>query len=122
MRKIKALLVVIPLVASLGIMVIARPAQAWLGNSTVTVKGTLYQCTKNGIQAARVNAVLDEQRHIYTTPLGQPPSYSVTFTNVRSDGGWAWIVIDCVVVGGSKGHWVKVYRPLFGSTLQVDLY
>jgi hypothetical protein len=122
MRKFVALLVVIPLVAGLGVVVSAQSARAWPWSSTVTVTGALNQCTKHGIQVARVNAVLNGQRHVYTTPAGQPPSYSVTFTNVPSGaGGWAWIVIDCSVVGGSKGYWVKVYRPGFGSTLRVNL-
>ena len=122
MRKFLALLVAIPLVASLGMVVSARPARAWPLSPTVTVTGALNQCTNQGIQVARVNAVLNEQRRVYTTPAGQPPSYSVTFTNVPGGaGGWAWIVIDCSVVGGSKGYWVKVYRPLIGSTLRVNL-
>jgi hypothetical protein len=122
MRKLKGLLVVIPLVASLGIVVSAQPARAWPWSSTVTVTGALNQCGNVGPQVATVNAVLNKERHIYTTGLGMPPSYSVTFSNVPSGaGGWAWIVVDCSVVGGSKGYWVKVYRPLVGSTLRVNL-
>jgi hypothetical protein len=99
----------------------AVPANAWAWSSDVTLTGTLTQCTNQGAQAAYVNAVFNNQRHAYWTSVGQPPQYSVTFTNVPSGGGWAWIVVNCAVVGGSQGYWVHVYRPAAGSTLGVNL-
>jgi hypothetical protein len=103
-------------------MLLVQPASAWSWSSSVTVKGSLVQCTNQGPQTATVNAVLNGERHIVTTGLGMPPSYSVTFGNVPSGaGGWAWIVVDCSVAGGSAGHWVKVYRPAVGSTITANL-
>ena len=113
--------------ASLGVAlgvsasVATTPANAWPWSSKVTLTGALNQCTNQGIQAAYVNAVFNNQRVAYETKAGMPPSYSVTFTNVPSNGGWAWIVVNCDVIGGSQGHWVKVYRPAIGDTLVVNL-
>lgn len=111
------------LVLALGLSVTAGavPANAWVWSSQVTLTGALNQCTNQGAQAAYVNAVFNNQRVAYWTALGQPPHYSVTFNNVPSGGGWAWIVVTCSVVGGSQGHWVHVYRPTIGTTLGVNL-
>jgi hypothetical protein len=99
----------------------AAPAQAWPGSPTVTVSGTLVQCSRNGIQSADVNAVLNGERHILRTAAAQPPSYTVVFGNVPPSGGWAWIVVACRVTGSPQGHWVRVYRPVVGSTVRADL-
>jgi hypothetical protein len=96
-------------------------ANAWVWSSQVTLTGALNQCTNQGAQAAYVNAVFNNQRIAYETSIGQPPHYSVTFTNVPGGGGWAWIVVNCAVVGGSQGYWVHVYRPTIGTTLGVNL-
>jgi len=110
------------LAAVLTLVAGTAPASAWTGDSTVTVKGELTQCSSYGPQNARVRATLDGQHYDYYTPMSMPIRYSVTFTNVPAgNGGWAWFVIDCSGPGGSQGHWVKVYRPWFGSTLNVDL-
>lgn len=108
------------LVLALGLSAAAgaAPANAWVWSSNVTLTGALNQCTNQGAQTAYVNAVFNNQRHAYWTGLGQPPHYSVTFSNVPGgSGGWAWIVVTCNVVGGSHGYWVHVYRPAVGTTL-----
>ncbi|WP_143202408.1 hypothetical protein [Amycolatopsis sp. CB00013] len=99
----------------------ASQAFAWPWSSTVTVSGALTQCS-DSIQSAHVSAVLNGQGHAYNTLAGMPPRYGVTFTNVPGgSGGLAWIVVTCAVQGGSRGYWVRVYRPAFGSVLNVNL-
>jgi hypothetical protein len=122
MQKIEQFLTAALVVLALLLGVGVGSANAWPWSSTVTLAGSLVQCTSDGAQSAHVNAVLNDERHEYNTLLGQPPDYSVTFTNVPGgSGGWAWIVVDCAVSGGSQGHWVKVTRPVFGSTITSNL-
>ncbi len=120
-RRVVTLLAGLGLALGLSISVGTTSANAWPWSWQVTLTGALNQCTNQGIQAAYVNAVFNNQRIAYETSAGQPPHYSVTFTNVPGNGGWAWIVVNCAVVGGSQGHWVHVYRPALGSTLGVNL-
>lgn len=121
MRRFMILLAGLGLALGLSVSVGTASANAWPWSSQVTLTGALNQCTNQGTQAAYVNAVFNNQRVAYETSIGQPPHYSVTFTNVPGGGGWAWIVVNCAVVGGSQGYWVHVYRPAIGTTLVVNL-
>jgi hypothetical protein len=97
----------------------AQPASAWAWSSTVTIQGQLTGCGW-GLQTAYVSGVLNGQYHSYNAPLGQPPSYRLTFTNVPSGYSWAWVVVNCSVAP-SYGRWVHMYRPAWGDTLTVNL-
>ena len=97
----------------------SQPAHAWPLSSTVTIQGQLTGCGW-GAQTAYVNGVLNGQHQSYSTFLGQPPSYHLTFTNVPSGYSWAWVVVNCSVAP-NYGVWVHMYRPGWGSTLNVNL-
>lgn len=113
-----AALVALASAALLTPVVTAAPALAWPGSATVTVTGK-SGCWEQGPQQATVYGELNTQGHT-SVQYGMPARYSITFTNVPSGGGWAWFTIHCSV-GGDHNAWVRVYRPLWGSTLNVNL-
>lgn len=110
------------LMLSLGLAAVtvqhAQPAAAWSWSSTVTIQGKLTGCTF--AQTASVHGVLNGQNQSYNAPLGQPPSYHLTFSNVPGGYSWAWVVVDCTV-SPNYGVWVHMYRPGWGSTINVNL-
>jgi hypothetical protein len=113
------------LALSLGITVGAvgvlpsQPAHAWSWSSTVTIQGQLTGCGW-GLQTAYVRGVLNGQYQSHSAPLGQPPSYRLRFTNVPSGYSWAWVVVYCGVAP-NYGVWVHMYRPGWGSTINLNL-
>jgi hypothetical protein len=96
------------------------PARAWFWDPKVTIYGTLNVCGPGGIQTAYVRGNLNGTIVQNGTALGAPPSYSLTWNNVPSGGGYAWVVVNCSVTG-SYGRWVHVYRPTLGNSLHVNL-
>jgi hypothetical protein len=96
-----------------------QPANAWTWSPSVTISGKLNGCGV-GAQTANVRGVLNGQYQSYSTPLGQPPSYKLTFTNVPSGTSWAWVVVNCTVTS-NYGVWVRMYRPTWGSTISANL-
>ena len=91
----------------------SQPANAWAWSSNATIHGQVNTCYGN---AAHVVGVLNGQYQSQQTGWGYPPSYALTFTNVPSGGGWAWVMAYCTNYGGPHGTWVHVYRPGVGTT------
>lgn len=97
-------------------LVAATPSQsahAWAWSSSATIHGQVNTCYGN---AAHVVGVLNGQYQSSQTGWGYPPSYALTFSNVPSGGGWAWVMAYCSNYGGPRGTWVHVYRPAVGTT------
>jgi hypothetical protein len=111
----RAAVVVVATVSVVPVLA-ASPAYAWSGSSTVTLSGT-SGCATDAPQVSTVYGELNNQGH---TSVQRSGKYSVTFTNVPSDGGWAWFTVHCDVVG-SHNTWVRVVRPGWGTTLKVNL-
>lgn len=115
-RRTRAAAAATVLVAVAGTAVVAAPAaSAWTWSSSVTLTGTAG-C--GGAQRATVRGVFNEQHQLWTAYARN--TYSITFTNVPAGGGWAWVWSDCSVTS-DHGTWVRVTRPVFGSTIGANL-
>ena len=93
----------------------AQPAHANTGNPNVTVTGKLTSCDVGGWQAgADIRVRLNGELRTWSSNGGfnQPPTYSVTFDNVPpGNGGYAWVVVHCIVSTPDHGEWIHIYRP-----------
>ena len=95
----------------------AQPAHAWPWDSTVTATGKLTGCSTAGpLQMASVRANLNGQVATWSSPLySSPPTYSLTWHNVPSGGGYAFVVVHCSAVTPDYSTWIHVYRPGWGE-------
>ena len=116
LKKLSSALVAV-LISMVVAVLCASPAQAWSWSSSVTVTG--QACTPYGAQSVYVRGELNQQVQYYSSGLGQPPTYRITFTNVPSGTSYAWIVFNCSVTG-SYGKWLTMYRPTWGSTITAN--
>lgn len=115
-RRTKAAATAAVLVTVAGTALMTAPtASAWTWSSVVTLTGS-NGC--GGLQTVLVSGVLNGQS---TSWSGYGESnYRLTFTNVPSGGGWAWVWSNCGVAP-DHGTWIHVTRPVFGSTIGANL-